>query len=111
MDRHPEHDAVRETVRGWYRAATPEIGITAIETDYGFLLRSDRTALRRLILTVDSPALVQSAISDATERFASAAFEVWVDDGERARLVTPALGVCGLEPSQDTVVLALVGSV
>jgi len=111
VDRHPEHDAVAKAVRSWYIAATPEIGITAIEGAYGFLVRSDRVALRRVVLTVDSASSVRDALAEATEFFGASGFDVWVDTRDRSRRLTPELGLAGFEAVQDTVVLALLGSV
>ena len=98
-------------MRGWYVAATPEIGITAIEGACSILVSSDRVALRRAVLTVNAPSSVPDAVAEATEAFGTARFEVWVDDRDRAHRLAGALGDAGFRPVQDTVVLALVGPV
>src|SRR5207237_354592 len=72
------------------------------------LVRSDRVALRRLVLTVDSVALVPEALAEATAHFGTSEFDVWVDERGRAARLTSALGLAGFEPIQDTVVLRLV---
>ena len=94
-----------KAVRSWYIAATPEIGITAIEGAYGFLVRSDRVALRRVVLTVDSASLVRDALAEVTEFFGASGFDVWVDRRDRSRRLTSELGLAGFAAVQDTVVL------
>jgi hypothetical protein len=111
VERHVVHDELKQTVRSWYVGATPEIGIRSTEVAWGFLVSSDRTDMRRAVLTTDSPSLVAQALGEAVDCFGNDAFDVWVDDRERARLLTPALAADGFETVQDTVVLALVGAV
>ena len=57
-----------KAVRSWYIAATPEIGISAIEGAYGFLVRSDRGRSGGSYL-VDSASSVRDALAEATEFF------------------------------------------
>jgi GNAT superfamily N-acetyltransferase len=111
MTRHPEHDAVSSTVRSWFTASTPAIGLSVVPTSHGFLGRSDRAERRRLVLTVDAAGSVADALASAVSFYETSAFEVWVDDRSRAERLTAALISAGMEPVQDTVVLALVGSV
>jgi hypothetical protein len=111
MVRHPEHDAVSSTVRSWYTASTPEIGMSVKPTSYGFLTDSDRAERKRLVLTVESPKEVADALAAAAEYYGTSSFEVWVDERSRAERLTAALGLAGREPVQDTAVLALVGPV
>ena len=111
MRRHPEHQAVSAEVRSWYTAPTPEIGMSIVPTAYGFLTDSDRLERRRLILTEDDPAALPAALSAAAGHYGTPSFDVWVDDRARAQRLGPALASAGLEPAQDTVVVALVGPV
>lgn len=110
MDRHPAHDAVSQTVRSWYVAATPEIGISVARDAHGILVWSDRVPLKRAVLTVDAASSVPDALFEASELFETCEFDVWVDDRARAQRLTAALRDAGFEAVQDTVVLALVGS-
>jgi GNAT superfamily N-acetyltransferase len=109
--RLPEHDAVSSEVRSWYTASTPAIGLSVLQTGYGFLTDSDRAEHKRLVLTEESPQTVAPSLEAAAEYYGSSAFEVWVDDRARADRLTPALTSAGLEAVQDTIVLALVGPV
>jgi hypothetical protein len=108
---HPDHDAVAEVVRGWYTSSSPEIGITAIHEDFGFLCNSDRAAFRRPVLTVNDPGLVEEALRAAAEFYGGSDFEVWVDDRLRAERLDAGLSALGVHKCRDTVVLALVGAV
>ena len=109
MDQHPEHEAVSREVRSWYTASTPEIGVSAVATDHGILVRSDAIGVRRLVLTEDTLQSVGAALAAATEFFGTAGFDVWIDDRSRAERLTPELVKAGWEPEQDTVVLAVAG--
>jgi GNAT superfamily N-acetyltransferase len=109
--RHPEHDAVSSAVRSWYTASTPAIGLSVIPASYGFLTVSDRAELKRLVLTKDSPEEVTDALTAAADFYETSAFEVWIDDRLRAGRLTATLTSAGMEPVQDTVVLALAGLV
>ncbi|MBO0894841.1 MAG: hypothetical protein J2O39_10730, partial [Acidimicrobiales bacterium] len=111
MARHPEHDAVSRTVRSWYTASTPAIGLSVVSTSYGFLTRSDRAERRRLVLTADAAESVADALGAAESFYGSSDFEVWVDDRSRAERLTASLVSDGMAPFRDTVVLALVGRV
>lgn len=98
------------TVRSWYTASTPSIGLSVASTSHGFLTWSDRAQRRRLVLTADGAAGVADALASAVSFYETSDFEVWVDDRSRAEGLTAALISAGMEPVQDTVVLALVGS-
>lgn len=108
---HPEHDAVRGVVRSWYTAPTPAIGLSVTPTSYGFLTDSDQADRKRLVLTEDSPARVAEALATAADFYRTSAFDVWIDDRSRAERLTSALASAGMEPVQDTVILALIGRV
>jgi len=95
MERHPEHDAVSSTVRSWYSASTPEIGMSVTPTSYGFLAESDRAERKRLVLTVESPQEVLDALAAASEYYGTSSFTVWVDHRSRAERLTAALGSAG----------------
>jgi hypothetical protein len=109
MQRHPEHDAVSREVKSWYTSSAPEIGLSAVEAPYGQLTYSDRTGAKRLLLTVDAPGGVATALAAASEFYKHSSFEVRVDDRARAERLTDALWAAGWRPAADTVVLALVG--
>ncbi len=110
--RHPEHDAVSAEVRSWYTDSTPSIDLAVVSTGYGFLTHSEsRAELKRLVLTVDTPGEVAPALSAAGDFLGTQAFDVWVDDRGRADRLAGALRSAGLEPDQNTVVLALVGDI
>ncbi len=111
VERHVAHDELKRAVRSWYVGATREIGIRSTEVAWGYLVSSDRIDMGRAVLTMDSPSLVVQAVGEAVDFFGNDAFDVWVDDRVRARLLTPALAAAGFETVQDTVVLALVGRV
>ena len=106
-----DHTAVTEAVRSWYTGPTPELGISAVEAPYGFLMSSDRLDLRRLVLTADTPSAAADAVAAATMFFGTIEFELWIDDRVRAERLTAAVGTAGYLPVQDTVVLALLGAV
>jgi len=111
MRPHPEHDAVSSAVRSWFTASTPAIGLSVTSTSYGFLTDSDRANRRRLVLTLDALDGVSDALAAAARFYGTQAFDVWVDDRLRAERLAPALVSAGLEPAQETVVLALVGPI
>jgi hypothetical protein len=100
---------VSSEVRSWYTASTPAIGLSVLQTHYGFLTDSDRADHKRLVLTEESPQAVAPSVEAAAEFCGTSAFEVWVEDRARADRLTPALTSAGMEPVQDTIVLALVG--
>ncbi len=109
--RHPGHDDVAREVRGWFTAPVPEIGLDFERHEYGFRTRPGSPVGPRLVLTVDDPARVGSALSMAGFRHGTGDFEIWVDDRGRAARVHDALVASGWRPVEDTTFLALVGPI
>lgn len=110
--RHPEHDAVSDEVRSWYRAPAPAIGLGVVRTEDGYLSDpAGGTGPRRFVMTVEDPGEVEPALEAAAAFYGAAPFEVWIDDRGRAERLTPVLAAAGMAPLGATVVLALVGAV
>lgn len=105
---HPEHDAVAREIRGWFTASAPEIGYEVSEHWYGYLSNlSDSVA--RVILDIDKPGQVATALAEARAACGPRQLTIWVDDRERAARLAAALRrSCG-RPGGATTHLALVG--
>jgi hypothetical protein len=85
--------------------------MSVVQVAHGYLTTSDRADVRRFLLTEDAPERVAGALDAAATFYRGAAFEVRVDDRARGERVEAELLSAGWEPVQDTVVLALIGSV
>jgi ribosomal protein S18 acetylase RimI-like enzyme len=109
--RHPDHEIVATTVRGWFIASTPEIGVFMDETWYGFASRPGSHVGARVILTVDQASRVQEAWHAIADRYGLGPVTVWVDDRDRAERIADALLAAGCREPHDTVFLALLGPV
>lgn len=96
-------------VRGWFTTPTPEIGYQVGEHWYGYASNLG-PARARVILTIDAPDQVPTALAEASGACGNRALSIWVDDRDRAARLGPALCASGCQISDATTHLALVGT-
>jgi len=106
--RHPCHDAVSATVRGWYTSPAPEIGLEGTTHWFGFacMLGADLT---RVVLSISDPADVPAALAGARDACAASNFTIMVDDRARSARLDAALREHGCSYHESTTYLALIG--
>jgi GNAT superfamily N-acetyltransferase len=107
--RHPHHDDIAATLRGWHTASWPEVGVLVVETWFGFLSNADGDRTPRVLLAIDRPEEVPAALASATAARGPGEYAVWVTDRDRAARLDQALLDSGCEPVKATTHLTLVG--
>jgi GNAT superfamily N-acetyltransferase len=108
-DRHPDHEEVGATLRGWHTTSSPEVGVFVEETWFGFLSNADGDQTTRVLLTIDQPEEVSAALAAAADARGTAEYAVWVADRARAARLDGALRSSGCELVKATTHLTLVG--
>lgn len=107
---HAAHDALVETVEGWYTRSYPEMGHTVEERRYGYYWREVKAVYLKHDLT---PAHIPALLADAAECYGPSAGTVGVFTRSRAVDATlgPALLAAGCSPRPAEFFLAHVGPV
>jgi hypothetical protein len=105
---HPAHDALAQEVRSWFTLSYPEIGLQVAHHWFGTLSDLGDTETR-LLLAVDEPGLVASALAEARAASGDRTLIMWVDEHARALRLEQALLDSGCRRGEATVHLALVG--
>ncbi len=79
--RHPEHDALRKTVRSWYVESSPEMGYVTEKRRFGYYMRNAADPLfGRVTLEALEPVDVPRFLDDARDYYGNATVEVCVED-------------------------------
>ena len=107
---HRDHVELSRDLRGWFTCSNPEIDYEVKQHWYGYLSNPEGPIGTRLILNIDDPSRVATALFDAASLCAGQALAVWVDDRERWALLNEALQIAGCRPVKAMTHLALVGS-
>ena len=110
--RHPEHDTLVDTIRGWYTQSYPDMGYHTEERRFGFYSHnarsgSDRT--NRMTLRAPSPFVAAELISDLRQYYADGPVQIWVDDPHEDERIGPLLEAHGCSRGTTTVYVAHVG--
>jgi len=111
--RHPEHDALVDTVRGWYAQSYPDMGYHREERQFGFYSRNVRVGSARMncvTLRPPSPFDPAAFISDLHQYYTGQRVQIWVDDPCEAERIGPLLEANGCSRGTTTVYLAHVGT-
>ena len=108
--RHPSHDALHRELRSWFTNSSPEINYEITQHWYGYLSNPEGPIGPRLILSIDDPLRVATALHEARSCCGGRVLTVLVDDRERSALLDETLRVAGARPIKATTHLALVGS-
>jgi GNAT superfamily N-acetyltransferase len=111
VNTHPDHAAVAETVRSWYTASTPEIGLRIDQSWYGFVTDGASHVGARVVVTVDSPVALGDALQEIARLYGAVDITVWVDDRDRAARLHETLLAAGCVAGDGNTFLALVGPV
>jgi hypothetical protein len=107
--RHPDHDALARELRSWFTTSNLEINYEVAQHWYGYLSNPEGPIGPRMILNIDDPLRVTSALRDARSFCGGQILTVWVDDRERWALLDETLRAAGCRPIKATTHLALVG--
>ena len=107
---HPDHDALALEMRSWFTTSSLEINYEVTQHWYGFLRNPEGPIGPRLILNIDDPLEVATALHEAQTSCVGQILTVWVDDHERGELLDGTLRAVGCRSIKATTHLALVGS-
>ena len=88
--RHPAHDAVAATVRGWFTDSDPEMGYVKERRQYGVYGRDPLGSGEALIRAL-TPDGVSDFLADARAYFGSAPVRLYIEDRELDARIRPAL--------------------
>lgn len=98
--RHPDHDAIVETIRGWYTRSYPEMGYLVEQRRFGWYSRNTvASSVGRVMMRSIQPDDVGPLLTDAREYYARALVTLYVDDRRLDEKLGPALvaAACGSE--------------
>lgn len=87
---HPEHDAVAQTVRGWFTYSAPEMGYLKEQRRYGVYGRH-ATAGDEILIRQCAPSEVADLLADARDYFGGAPITLYVEDRALDAALRPAL--------------------
>jgi len=87
---HPDHDAIAQTVRGWFTYSAPEMGYQREQRRFGVYGRhpsaGDEVMIRQL-----APAEVPEFLADVRDYFGGASVRLYVEDRALDETLRPAL--------------------
>jgi hypothetical protein len=108
--KHREHECLREEVRSWYRASSPELGYQVVRRRFGFYRQHVEHPGSGLII-VDAllPDEVPEFLADASSYFDNRPLYVWLEDKDVDAELGPALVAAGVSMGKATTYLAHVG--
>jgi ribosomal protein S18 acetylase RimI-like enzyme len=107
--RHPQHDAVVEAVRSWYRRSYPEMGYLIEERRFGWYGNAGPAASGRVTLRDVTPELVRELLDDVDAYYGGLPVSLFVDDREADAALRPALQAEGAEAGPGNSYLAYGG--
>jgi ribosomal protein S18 acetylase RimI-like enzyme len=108
--RHPEHEALAKTVRGWYLEPAPEMGYTIEKRRFGYYMRNAGAPhFGRVTIEGLNRDEVPRFLADAHDYFGDASVELCVEDGATDDRLRDALLAGGVERNIANVYLAHVG--
>lgn len=97
---HPEHDAIAQTVRGWFTYSAPEMGYLKEPRRFGVYGRH-ATAGDEILIRQCAPSEVEELLADARAYFGGAPVTLFVEDRALDTALRPALQAHGCR-AEDT---------
>ena len=105
-DRHPEHERIAETVRGWYRMSDPAMGYHVERRPFGFYMRHEAGGFGMVTVRDVRPEQVPALLADVRAPYGDCSPSIMVDDRQTDAVLGPALKAagCTLLPAQTFLV-------
>ena len=111
--RHPEHDRLTETIRGWYIQSAPEMGYHVEERRSGWYMRNVRAPDTGGYVTVRHlrPMEVPALLADLRNYYGSGPVHIYIDNRDLNSVLGRVLVTAGCALGSAVVYLAHVGPV